>query len=149
MRKHLTADELQIVTAGLVQSWRDHAACKGRARVMDPPHDRLTRQAIRQARAICADCPVLTDCARWVLGLPAAADPGGICGGMTEAERAWHRLQIAGTPAKQCTRCQEVKPTSEYYSDSRNSDGLASHCKDCNRELSRAGYHERRKTRTP
>jgi hypothetical protein len=77
MRRRLTADELRHVTTGLYEPWRDHAACQGRAHVMDPLHDRLTRQAIRRARAICADCPVLTDCAHWVLGLPANGDPGG------------------------------------------------------------------------
>lgn len=75
MRKHLTPTELRRVTAGLVQSWRDQAACKGRVHDAGAPNERLTRQAIRQARAICADCPVLTDC-------------------------AWHRLQIAGYHAR-------------------------------------------------
>ncbi|MBX6386532.1 MAG: WhiB family transcriptional regulator [Microbispora sp.] len=77
MRRHLTADELRHVTTGLYEPWRDHAACQGRAHVMDPPRGDRATQAIWDAKQICAGCPVLTDCACWVLGLPANGDPGG------------------------------------------------------------------------
>lgn len=34
---------------------------------------------------------------------------------------------------KVCARCKEAKPISEFHKNSRNSDGLHSYCKDCNK----------------
>jgi hypothetical protein len=34
-------------------------------------------------------------------------------------------------PTKRCTVCKEMKPLSEFYTDSRRADGCRSDCKDC------------------
>ena len=38
---------------------------------------------------------------------------------------------------KQCSKCSEVKPTSEYFSDPRKKDGLYAKCKTCHIEITR------------
>lgn len=38
---------------------------------------------------------------------------------------------------KQCSKCKQVKDTSEFHKDKRCKDGLYSHCKDCAREYTR------------
>jgi len=35
---------------------------------------------------------------------------------------------------KQCTKCKEVKPLSEFYKHKAGKDGLTSYCKSCIRE---------------
>jgi len=134
-----TIDELAVATAELHAAWRDRAACKGLGRIMDPPEHRLNDRTIRQAKAICAACPVLTDCARWVLALPPSVDVAGVCGGLTAAERDQLRLippAVTIAPGhKICRRCRQAKPVGEFYRDSRNADGRNSYCKPCNYEL--------------
>ncbi|SDN11221.1 WhiB family transcriptional regulator [Streptomyces wuyuanensis] len=65
---------------GPKEHWREQAACSGREA------DELFAEATRQnkAKAICAKCPVQTEC------LAEALDTGvrfGVWGGMTERER--------------------------------------------------------------
>jgi hypothetical protein len=38
---------------------------------------------------------------------------------------------------KQCRRCQDLKPVSEFYRDTRNTDGLKSYCKPCDLRIVR------------
>jgi WhiB family redox-sensing transcriptional regulator len=74
--------------SALNSSWHEEAAC--RAPGVDPelffpvgetgPALRL----IRQAKAVCARCPVSDQCREWALR---AGEPDGIWGGMTTAER--------------------------------------------------------------
>ncbi|WP_435110121.1 WhiB family transcriptional regulator [Nocardiopsis synnemataformans] len=74
-------------------AWQDHAACKGDEDLFfAPDRERLDDQMnrIRDAKQICAACPVLSDCLDYALSLPPIAQ-NGIWGGMTEDERTWER----------------------------------------------------------
>jgi len=58
---HLTT----VVVPTQVDSWTDHAACKGRTPLFFPPRaERPQARARREARAqrLCASCPVLAEC---------------------------------------------------------------------------------------
>ena len=50
---------------------------------------------------------------------------------------------------KYCRRCDEVKPYSEWHRNARQSDGLASYCKLCRKELGRLGHLKRTFGLTP
>lgn len=70
-------------------SWQHRAACRGpqAAVFFPPPHferkrDRLERE--RRAKAICATCPVISECLDYALTIK---EPHGIWGGLNEAER--------------------------------------------------------------
>lgn len=41
---------------------------------------------------------------------------------------------------KACSKCQEVKPLSEYYGNKKASDGKASECKSCSKARQKAYY---------
>ena len=60
-------------------NWRDHAACLSSPDLFLSEHP----VDIRRARAICADCPVLTHCAAFA----AANDVAGTVAGLTADER--------------------------------------------------------------
>ena len=72
-------------------NWRVHAACAGKWDVFEPieyapkTHERrlAEEERTRQARAICAVCPVLLPCREWALTIRI----GGIVGGLSEWER--------------------------------------------------------------
>lgn len=74
--------------SALSSSWREAAACREHG--VDPeiffpvgetgPALRL----IREAKAVCARCPVIAECREWALR---AGEPDGIWGGMTTTER--------------------------------------------------------------
>jgi hypothetical protein len=63
-------------------------ACQGRSDLFDDP-DRTN-----EARAVCKrECPRLIECRAWALH----TDVAGVCGGMTEQERAqWRRSNHGG-----------------------------------------------------
>jgi WhiB family redox-sensing transcriptional regulator len=76
---------------GMLNAWEERAACK------DTPLElwfgdehpfgikkSRTKQQTAQAKAICASCPVLSECRSWALETQI---PYGIVGMMTEAER--------------------------------------------------------------
>jgi WhiB family transcriptional regulator, redox-sensing transcriptional regulator len=76
-----TADEL-LALMDMRPWWWAHAACRRQPlEVFFPPDARSSRAA----KAICATCPVKTDCLEYAM----AADPPlkGIFGGTTEQER--------------------------------------------------------------
>lgn len=132
------------------QPWRDRAACIGLADVMDPPADQVTaaRDAgaewllTEAAKQVCRACPVLVQCRSWVVTLPARADVTGVCGGLTEEERARERRAQPGAAPEppplpgdrlRCTRCGQVKPDGEFAADPRliGRRGRRSHCRTC------------------
>jgi hypothetical protein len=82
MREHQAA----AVVADVKADWRKYAACAGRSEAMEYYPD--------TALAICEYCPVRRACRTWVLGLPDAADPGAICGGMDEYQRKSYRRRL-------------------------------------------------------
>ena len=70
-------------------AWQLRAACRGpQSEVFFPPaqterkHERLERE--RRAKAICAECPVVTECLDYALEI---REPHGIWGGLSEGER--------------------------------------------------------------
>lgn len=68
--------------------WVDRAACAGTDPALWFPD---TGEHATQARAICAGCPVRTDCRDYAI---AAEEQGGIWGGMGRDERLeWKRRQ--------------------------------------------------------
>jgi hypothetical protein len=77
--------------ADVCAAWRDRAACAG----LDMSPDPIDADATEKAVAVCATCPVLRECSRWVMRLDEAADPGGVCGWMTERARTRWRTSTA------------------------------------------------------
>jgi hypothetical protein len=61
-------------------SWFEQAACAGRSNLIDVEGDRVAEQ---RALAMCARCPVLSDCTHYAL----RRDVSGVCGGLTRSER--------------------------------------------------------------
>ncbi len=83
-----SADELLAHVAGLrAESWRSEASCADASRASAtwfyPAREWPERLAVRQARVVCAFCPVRLECT--VQGL--AREQPGIWGGLTQAER--------------------------------------------------------------
>lgn len=72
-------------------AWMRDAACKGRARDLDPPDGFPDEPARRDAQRICWDCPVLDDCRAWVSTLPIRLQPTGITAALTEQQRRARR----------------------------------------------------------
>jgi len=68
--------------------WQVQAACRGKdtANFYHPENERGPSRARRerQAKAICAQCPVTENCLRWAL---AAREPYGVWGGLSVDER--------------------------------------------------------------
>lgn len=68
--------------------WQVHAACRGvdTSVFFHPDNERgpsrLRRE--KQAKAVCARCPVVSECRRWAL---AAREPYGVWGGLSVEER--------------------------------------------------------------
>lgn len=133
------------------QAWRDRAACVGLADVMDPPAEQvraardlgIERRLWEDAKRLCRACPVLVQCRSWVVTLPARADVTGVCGGLTEEERARERRRRAQPGAAtapelphdrlECTKCGQVKPDEAFAADPRliGRRGRRSHCRTC------------------
>ena len=59
--------------------------------------------------------------------------------------------QLATEGKRQCSKCEEIKEASDFYSEASNKDGLASHCKACVADYSektRLGDMERARVRS-
>ena len=72
--------------------WQEHAACNGMDLVLffGPPGERPVERAARErnAKAVCARCPVRRECGDEAVGRP---ENHGIWGGLNEDERARER----------------------------------------------------------
>ncbi|HZZ96356.1 MAG TPA: WhiB family transcriptional regulator [Jatrophihabitantaceae bacterium] len=68
--------------------WQVNAKCRGldTANFYHPENERGPSRAHRemQAKAVCAQCPVIQNCLRWAL---AAREPYGVWGGLSAEER--------------------------------------------------------------
>ncbi len=68
--------------------WQLHAACRGRdtEQFFHPENERGPRRLAREAaaKAVCAECPVIRECAAHALR---TREPYGIWGGLSETER--------------------------------------------------------------
>lgn len=72
----------------MTRDWQLRAACRGAdtEQFFHPENERGARRVAREAaaKAICAGCPVIRECAAYALRM---REPYGIWGGMGEAER--------------------------------------------------------------
>lgn len=110
-------------------AWRDRGACRG----MNPDMFFPERgDDARDAKAVCARCPVTADCLEWALTAP---EKDGIWGGTSGKDRKKMRF----TPL--CARCREVRVGVN-----------GSYCEDCRRAVRRvqnatatAGYKARKR----
>ncbi|SDD08275.1 WhiB family transcriptional regulator [Actinokineospora iranica] len=72
-----------------IEPWQDRGACRGAPadRFFSPDNERgrARDQRIREAKRVCARCPVLTRCRDHALR---TAEPYGVWGGLDENERA-------------------------------------------------------------
>jgi WhiB family redox-sensing transcriptional regulator len=93
---------------GPIAEWEADAACQNAPLELffgdneDGPNQRArqrTRTQTAQAKAICAACPVISECREWSV---VAAIPFGVFGGWTERERAAER-QRRSLPIRQYT----------------------------------------------
>lgn len=82
-------------------TWRDRAACLGKdTELFFPPSDeneyrdesRAAKVAAAPAKAICATCPVISDCLNWAVE---SEQRFGIFGGTTTRERHLLRRGLA------------------------------------------------------
>ncbi len=129
--------------ADALAPWRDRAACYGQGARFDS----LDRRDQREAQDICVGCPVRVACWMWVMGLPERDDPGGVCGGMTEADRTKaRRVQAPAkqpakvtTVAKRCRLCQHLKQPGDFYRNGDSPDGLRNECRSCYERQRREG----------
>ena len=68
--------------------WQADAACRGTdtSNFYHPENERGPSRVRREmrAKAVCARCPVVTNCLRWAL---AAREPYGVWGGLSTEER--------------------------------------------------------------
>lgn len=91
------------LTAPLHGTWTTRAACVGYSWLLesDQPGD------IHAARALCATCPVIGDCTRWVMSLQPREDPGGVVAGMTAFERSRARNSRRGFKSQATIRAKK------------------------------------------
>lgn len=71
------------MSASRLDGWAARAACRGSDTNLFFP-DPDDRDSASEAKAVCAQCPVLRSCRAWALAHPAER---GIWGGLTETER--------------------------------------------------------------
>ena len=72
-------------------SWREDAACSGVDSDIFFPASEDDEDAIRQAKAICAECPVREACLQYALATNQAA---GVWGGLDAGDRRRMRRRI-------------------------------------------------------
>lgn len=84
--------------------WRHKASCRDEDPELFFPigNEGPAEGQIREARRICAKCPVASECLEWALG---NGQDDGIWGGMTASERRAHKRREARI------RRQSVHPT--------------------------------------
>jgi WhiB family redox-sensing transcriptional regulator len=141
--------------------WQDDAACRGEDLVLffGPHAERQPERDARErkAKAICAQCPVRSECLDYALSGP---EKYGLYGGLNPDERVSVRRRLLRTGTlstvarprprvtvseKRCCRCQELMSAELFYADNRATDGLTSACKGCQHAGERQGRAEARK----
>lgn len=92
-RMHVSAAARGLNTTG--DPWMSLAACRNKQYTFDQAMDSLDSgaegrwrtPAVRDAKATCERCPVLTECRAWVLGLSNLTDQHGVIAGLVPQER--------------------------------------------------------------
>lgn len=93
---HAPKNEETTRHTDIQENWQQHAACKGSTHLMFPrEHKDITY--IPVARAICAKCPVRTQCLDHALTYP-AGDMHGVWAGFTPRQLAQEQLKRGITP---------------------------------------------------
>ena len=79
---------MPIMTETERHDWRDRSACLDEDPELFFPIGNTgpALAQIEEAKAVCAGCPVLTECRQWALDNPKLADYG-VFGGLSEDER--------------------------------------------------------------
>lgn len=98
--------QLQAAVQEARAPWRDHAACRGLADLMDPPRPTRTTQEIQAAKDVCWACPVMWDCRDWARSLPESLDTTAVLGGLTEPERTRFRNRARGLAAARTVKAR-------------------------------------------
>ena len=78
--------------------WQTDAACKGKTELMFPKEHKDISY-IAQARQICAECPVKSDCLEYALQFP-PADMHGVWAGLTSRQLAAEQRRRGVAPTK-------------------------------------------------
>ena len=84
-----------------MRHWQDDGACRGQDRKLWFPAPGDEKPAYREAKAICATCPVREECLTFAL---ATDERHGLWGGLTIKERHRWRDRSSGTPEQQAAR---------------------------------------------
>lgn len=71
--------------------WRERAICRPNIDWFPPESD---HEAVDRLRAICAECPVQTECLDDALAYPKTSDPIGVRAGLSPSERARLRREL-------------------------------------------------------
>jgi WhiB family redox-sensing transcriptional regulator len=112
--------------------WHSRAACKtADPDLFFPPPSRAKKRSRRgfRAKAICAACPVRTECLEYAVDNRIEF---GVWGGLNEDERPRAiALVVDDGRRKTCCRCGEEKPLNAFYRRADAPDGRQSRCKPC------------------
>ena len=142
-------------------SWQNAANCRGEDVVLffGPDGERQPERDVRErkAKAICAQCPVRSECLEYALSRP---EKYGTWGSLNEDERVSERrrrqrrgvlYEEEPAPAeaddKRCRDCKTVKPAADFHKDRRSDDGLNPYCKPCTNAQKRLFRDHKRRTR--
>lgn len=124
-------------------NWQDDAACSGHPLSlffgMDGERGDIKVLRERQAKAVCALCPVRRECLDYALSRP---EKYGTWAGLNEDERASERrrrmrngVPLTQAPTipefKRCGCCREVKAVEDFNRNANRSDGLSGWCRPC------------------
>lgn len=123
--------------------WQDFAHCYGEDLVLffgvDGERGEAKERREREARQVCAGCPVRDACLTYALSVP---EKYGTWGGLNEDERALERRrrmrrgelewrQTVAPREKRCTICRNRKSIDEFGRDKHSPDGLNHRCRVC------------------
>lgn len=83
----------EALTELLRKEWTSRAACTGQWTVMEGPDE-------SRGKAVCSGCPVVAECAAWVMSLRSFEQPDGIVGGMSARDRKRVRRRLGAQKAR-------------------------------------------------
>ena len=113
------------------RGWQDFAACTGTDGDAFFPE---IGGSTREAKRVCAVCPVRSDCLAYALEQDIRF---GVWGGLSEQQRSRLRAPAVHVPrpvavtAKRCSGCGQTKSSDDFYRNRGRHDGLDSWCSAC------------------
>lgn len=118
------------------QNWRDHAACRDEdPELFFPALEDDAAAATAQARAICAGCPVRTQCLQFALSSP---ERFGTWAGLTEVERRGMRPSAPAGP-RMCAKKLHVLTAENTYT---STNGELTWCRACRNAAEKRRYQK-------